>query len=260
MRRTRNGRAASRRTQRGSLTPSWSIERPGRLRGPARDRWAVLVLPALVFLVVFFLAPLLTMSIRSITDPPDAGSVELHRVLRPGGEPPRPEEHLLDRVPLDGDMPAGRLPVRVPDDDRAGAGCRPPADRRAAAVLVQPARPDLRLAGDPPRHRGHQHASCSTSGSSPSHYPDPDHGRRDHRDVAHPAAVHGPADLRGHAPDRPGVRSGGREPGGDAELARSSVSSSRSACRVSSPVACSCSSSPSASTSRRRCSAASGTR
>ena len=49
------------------------IERPGRLRGLARDRWAVLVLPALVFLVVFFLAPLVTMSIRSITDPPNAG-------------------------------------------------------------------------------------------------------------------------------------------------------------------------------------------
>jgi putative spermidine/putrescine transport system permease protein len=49
------------------------IERPGRMRGPARDRWALLVLPALVFLVVFFLAPLATMSIRSFTDPPDAG-------------------------------------------------------------------------------------------------------------------------------------------------------------------------------------------
>ncbi len=48
------------------------IERPGRPRGPAVDRWALLVLPALVFLVVFFLAPLVTMSIRSVTDPPDA--------------------------------------------------------------------------------------------------------------------------------------------------------------------------------------------
>jgi len=49
------------------------IDRPGRLRGPAVDRWAVLVLPAVVFLVVFFLAPLVTMSLRSVTDPPDAG-------------------------------------------------------------------------------------------------------------------------------------------------------------------------------------------
>jgi ABC-type spermidine/putrescine transport system permease subunit I len=49
------------------------IERPGRPRGPALDRWAVLVLPAVVFLVVFFLAPLVTMSLRSLTDPPDAG-------------------------------------------------------------------------------------------------------------------------------------------------------------------------------------------
>ena len=48
-------------------------ERPGRLRGPALDRWAVLVLPAVAFLVVFFLAPLVTMSLRSVTDPPDAG-------------------------------------------------------------------------------------------------------------------------------------------------------------------------------------------
>lgn len=49
------------------------IEPPGRPRGPARDRWAVLVVPALVFLVLFFLAPLVTMSLRSVTDPPDAG-------------------------------------------------------------------------------------------------------------------------------------------------------------------------------------------
>jgi ABC-type spermidine/putrescine transport system permease subunit I len=50
-----------------------TIERPGRQRGPALDRWALLVLPAVVFLVVFFLAPLVTMSIRSVTDPPGAG-------------------------------------------------------------------------------------------------------------------------------------------------------------------------------------------
>jgi ABC-type spermidine/putrescine transport system permease subunit I len=50
-----------------------AIERPGRPRGPALDRWAVLVLPAVVFLIVFFLAPLVTMSLRSLTDPPDAG-------------------------------------------------------------------------------------------------------------------------------------------------------------------------------------------
>ena len=48
-------------------------ERPGRTRGPALDRWALIVLPAVVFLVVFFLAPLVTMSLRSVTDPPDAG-------------------------------------------------------------------------------------------------------------------------------------------------------------------------------------------
>ncbi|MDQ2965440.1 MAG: ABC transporter permease [Chloroflexota bacterium] len=50
-----------------------AVERPGRRRGPALDRWAVLVLPAIVFLVVFFLAPLVTMSVRSLTDPPGAG-------------------------------------------------------------------------------------------------------------------------------------------------------------------------------------------
>jgi putative spermidine/putrescine transport system permease protein len=50
-----------------------TIERPGRPRGPALDRWAILVLPAVLFLVVFFLAPLVTMSLRSFTDPPGAG-------------------------------------------------------------------------------------------------------------------------------------------------------------------------------------------
>jgi putative spermidine/putrescine transport system permease protein len=49
------------------------IDRPGRPRGRALDRWAVLVIPAVVFLVVFFLAPLLAMSYRSVTDPPGAG-------------------------------------------------------------------------------------------------------------------------------------------------------------------------------------------
>lgn len=42
------------------------------LRLPA-NRWAVLILPAAAFLVVFFLAPLIEMSARSITEPPGAG-------------------------------------------------------------------------------------------------------------------------------------------------------------------------------------------
>jgi putative spermidine/putrescine transport system permease protein len=46
---------------------------PGRRRGPAVNRWALLVLPAGVFLAVFFLAPLAIMTLRSVTDPPDAG-------------------------------------------------------------------------------------------------------------------------------------------------------------------------------------------
>jgi putative spermidine/putrescine transport system permease protein len=49
------------------------IKGSGRPRSPTIDRWGALVLPALVFLVVFFLAPLVTMSFRSITDPSDAG-------------------------------------------------------------------------------------------------------------------------------------------------------------------------------------------
>ncbi len=46
-----------------------------RLRrgGLAANRWSLLVLPAVVFLVVFFLAPLVAMSLRSVTDPPGAG-------------------------------------------------------------------------------------------------------------------------------------------------------------------------------------------
>jgi putative spermidine/putrescine transport system permease protein len=50
-----------------------AVERSGRPRAPAVDRWAVLVVPALLFLVVFFLAPLVTMGLRSVTDPPGAG-------------------------------------------------------------------------------------------------------------------------------------------------------------------------------------------
>jgi ABC-type spermidine/putrescine transport system permease subunit I len=46
--------------------------RPGRPR-LAANRWSLLVLPAVVFLLVFFLAPLALMSLRSLTDPPGAG-------------------------------------------------------------------------------------------------------------------------------------------------------------------------------------------
>jgi putative spermidine/putrescine transport system permease protein len=44
-----------------------------RLRGLGANRWSLLVLPAVGFLVVFFLAPLVLMSIRSVTDPVGAG-------------------------------------------------------------------------------------------------------------------------------------------------------------------------------------------
>ena len=50
----------------------------GRNRRPglprlAANRWSLLVLPAVIFLLVFFLAPLALMSLRSVTDPPGAG-------------------------------------------------------------------------------------------------------------------------------------------------------------------------------------------
>ena len=52
--------------------------RPGRTGSPARptapvNRWALLVLPAGVFLVVFYVVPLIDMSARSVTEPPGAG-------------------------------------------------------------------------------------------------------------------------------------------------------------------------------------------
>jgi len=37
------------------------------------NRWAWLALPTIAFLVVFFVAPLILMSLRSVTDPPNAG-------------------------------------------------------------------------------------------------------------------------------------------------------------------------------------------
>jgi putative spermidine/putrescine transport system permease protein len=43
------------------------------LAGLRLDRWALLAVPAILFLVVFFLVPLVTMSVRSVTDPPGAG-------------------------------------------------------------------------------------------------------------------------------------------------------------------------------------------
>jgi putative spermidine/putrescine transport system permease protein len=47
---------------------------PGRRRGgPLLNRWAILLVPAIVFLAAFFVIPLLFMGIRSVTDPPGAG-------------------------------------------------------------------------------------------------------------------------------------------------------------------------------------------
>lgn len=49
--------------------------RSGRRPGGGRiaNRWAWLALPTIAFLVVFFVAPLILMSLRSVTDPPNAG-------------------------------------------------------------------------------------------------------------------------------------------------------------------------------------------
>ncbi|MFL5771259.1 MAG: ABC transporter permease [Chloroflexota bacterium] len=49
---------------------------PNRRRGPLGlgvNRWTLLAIPAAIFLIVFFLAPLLQMSSRSLTEPADAG-------------------------------------------------------------------------------------------------------------------------------------------------------------------------------------------
>jgi putative spermidine/putrescine transport system permease protein len=46
---------------------------PGRLRGLAGNRWSLLVVPGVVFLVAFFLAPLILMALRSVTEPANAG-------------------------------------------------------------------------------------------------------------------------------------------------------------------------------------------
>jgi ABC-type spermidine/putrescine transport system permease subunit I len=47
--------------------------RRGALVRLGANRWALLVVPTLVFLLVFFLAPLIQMSLRSVTEPADAG-------------------------------------------------------------------------------------------------------------------------------------------------------------------------------------------
>ena len=54
------------------LTAATAERRRGRIRLGV-NRWALLAIPAAIFLVVFFLAPLLQMSARSITEPADAG-------------------------------------------------------------------------------------------------------------------------------------------------------------------------------------------
>jgi putative spermidine/putrescine transport system permease protein len=43
------------------------------LAGSRPDRWSLLAVPAVVFLAIFFLIPLVVMGVRSVTDPPGAG-------------------------------------------------------------------------------------------------------------------------------------------------------------------------------------------
>ena len=49
------------------------------LAGWRPDRWSLLAVPAVVFLAVFFLIPLLVMGLRSVTDPPGAGLANYER-------------------------------------------------------------------------------------------------------------------------------------------------------------------------------------
>lgn len=57
--------------------PPAPLARPRSGRRPSGgrivNRWAWLALPTIAFLVVFFVAPLILMSLRSVTDPPNAG-------------------------------------------------------------------------------------------------------------------------------------------------------------------------------------------
>ena len=50
-----------------------------RPRSPLGNRWSLLVVPAILFLGAFFLAPLVLMSIRSVTDPVGAGLANYER-------------------------------------------------------------------------------------------------------------------------------------------------------------------------------------
>jgi ABC-type spermidine/putrescine transport system permease subunit I len=45
------------------------------------DRWSLLAVPAILFLVAFFLVPLLAMGLRSVTDPPGAGLANYQRFI-----------------------------------------------------------------------------------------------------------------------------------------------------------------------------------
>jgi ABC-type spermidine/putrescine transport system permease subunit I len=56
-----------------ALAAAGTDRRPRRLRRLAANRWSLLIVPAAVFLALFFLAPLVLMAARSVTDPPNAG-------------------------------------------------------------------------------------------------------------------------------------------------------------------------------------------
>ena len=133
------------------------------LAGMRPDRWSLLALPAVVFLVLFFLVPLVAMSVRSVTDPADAGLSNYQKFF---------EQAAYVRVltntfwiavlatvaSLVIGYPFAYLMSIVP-----GRWAGPAAHRGPAAVLVEPAGPYVRVAGPAARHRRHQPASCSTS-------------------------------------------------------------------------------------------------
>ena len=184
--------------------------------GPLVNRWAALAIPVLVFLLVCFLAPLAIMAVRSVTDLPKGSEGDALANFRRffGGEANL--RVLGNTFWIAGLSTLGCLAIGYPYaylmKSRVAALGGDPADRRARSVLVEPAGPDVRVAGDPARHRADQLDPPGLGPHRPAARPVPDDDRRAAWHDPDPAAVHGPAAVHDDGPHRPGAHEGGREP------------------------------------------------
>ena len=188
--------------------------RPGG--GPLVNRWAALAIPVLVFLLVCFLAPLVIMAVRSVTDLPTGSEGDPLANFRRffGGEANL--RVLGNTFWIAGFSTLGCLVIGYP----FAYLMRLASPRWAGLLLIAVLVPFwssllVRTYAWQVILRDTGLINSTLSGLGPDRRaarPVPDHDRRAARHDPDPAAVHGPAAVHDDGPHRPGAHEGRGEP------------------------------------------------